>query len=161
MLMATGMTAFYIYFPDLAVRETRTLTVRGQNDLPDGEYGFLELYCDDPQCDCRRVIFHVVAQGYPGKVFATINYGWESQDFYVRWMRGDREAAAGMSGAHLEPFGPQSEYSSVLLHYCEGLLLADEAYVARLKRHYGMVKEAVSAGRAAKGKTKSRPRRRR
>lgn len=159
--MATGMTAFHVYFPDLAVRETRTLTVRGQLDLPDGEYGFLELYCDDPQCDCRRVIFQVVARDHPGKVFATINYGWESLDFYTRWIHGNAEAAAGMQGAQLEPFGLQSPYSSALLRYCVELLLADQAYVARLKRHYRMVKDAVSAGSKPKRAIKLKARKRR
>ncbi len=41
MSMAAGMTGFFVYFPDLAVRETRSLTVEGRVDLPDGDYGFL------------------------------------------------------------------------------------------------------------------------
>lgn len=50
-----SMTAFFTQFPDLAVKETRVATLTGQPGLPDGEYGFLELYCDDPACDCWRV----------------------------------------------------------------------------------------------------------
>jgi len=27
--------------------------------IPDGEYGFVELYCDEPDCDCRRVVIDI------------------------------------------------------------------------------------------------------
>jgi hypothetical protein len=47
------------YFPELAGRETRSVTVPPGSPLglPPGEYGFLETYCDEPGCDCRRVMF--------------------------------------------------------------------------------------------------------
>ncbi len=102
-----------------------------------------------------------MARDHPGKVFATINYGWESQEFYTRWMHGDAKAAAGMRGASLEPFGPQSPYASALLRYCVELLLADPAYVARLQRHYRMVKDVVGAGSEPKRAAKLKPKKRR
>src|ERR1039458_3144226 len=48
------MTPFMERFPEVGARETRSATVTQRQDLPDGEYGFLELYCDEPGCDCRR-----------------------------------------------------------------------------------------------------------
>ena len=52
---------FHDFFPELAERETRTLTVLPGADLgvPPGEYGLLEMFCDEPGCDCRRVFFSV------------------------------------------------------------------------------------------------------
>ena len=37
------MTPFFERFPELGARETRSVTVAGRNDLPDGDYGFIEL----------------------------------------------------------------------------------------------------------------------
>jgi len=75
------MAPFFIKFPEVGARETRSIFVYGHDDLPDGEYGLLELYCDEKDCDCRRVIFNVVEVSKPDKVLATINYGWESAKF--------------------------------------------------------------------------------
>ncbi len=30
--------------------------------LPDDDYGFLEAYCNDENCDCRRVFFNVISR---------------------------------------------------------------------------------------------------
>jgi hypothetical protein len=54
------MVPFYTEFPDLAAEETRYAIVRGHSRLPDGEYAFLEFYCNEPGCDCRRVFINVV-----------------------------------------------------------------------------------------------------
>jgi len=57
-----GMVPFYTRFRELAFQEMRNATIQGWEDLPDGEYGFLELYCNDDQCDCRRVLIQVIAK---------------------------------------------------------------------------------------------------
>jgi hypothetical protein len=139
------MTAFHIYFPETARRETRSVTMRGDRRLLDGEYGFLELYCDEQGCDCRRVLFYVVSSTAVHEILATINYGWETRRCYERWM-GNRESARWCRGASLEPFGTQTEYSAALLRLFETVVV-DKEYVERLKRHYAMFKDAVEAGR--------------
>ena len=85
------MTPFMERFPEVGARETRSVTVTQRQDLPDGEYGFLELYCDEPGCDCRRVIISVLKPetGW-SKSWATIGYGWESLDFYRKLSRNGR-----------------------------------------------------------------------
>ena len=107
--------------------------------LPDGEYGFIEFYCNDPGCDCRRVVINVVCSTTGAKTWASINYGWESLDFYERWM-GDKELARDCQGASLEPFNQQSPYSRTLLELFKKVCLSDRAYVERLKRHYDLFK---------------------
>src|SRR5205814_215279 len=57
---AMPMTPFMKRFPELGARETRSVTVPDKEDLPSGEYGFIELYCNEPQCDCRRVVVVVL-----------------------------------------------------------------------------------------------------
>ena len=110
------MIAFHLRFPALAARETRSLrVVTAGSPLPPGEYGFIEHYCDDLACDCRRVLIRVTSAQAPHAVLATINYGWESTDFYTRWMHGDKEAGREITAASLDPLHPQSRYADHFL----------------------------------------------
>jgi len=135
---------FYTHFSDLAAKETRNVTLRGHPGLPDGEYGLIEFYCDEPACDCRRVILRVVAAPPDLRTYATINYGWESLAFYTQWVHGNARLAAQIQGASLEVFGEQSPFADAFLQLIR-LLLQDSAYVQRLQRHYWLFKEAVRA----------------
>jgi len=154
------MVPFYTRFRDLAFKEMRSATVRQMPNIPDGEYGFLELYCDEPNCDCRRVVIDVVSPATGSKIWATINYGWESVEYYERWM-GDKETARECQGARLDPLNPQTKYSPALLQLFK-LVLQDEAYVERLKRHYRLFKSDLRKKRtsvvrpARKGKRRRR-----
>ncbi len=58
-----AVTAFFTRFKDLAFREMRACTVPPGKEIPAGGYGFLEFYCDDAGCDCRRVMIKVLGQG--------------------------------------------------------------------------------------------------
>jgi hypothetical protein len=146
------MTPFYTRFPKLFSQETRSATVKGWDDLPDGEYGFLEFYCDEENCDCRRVIINVVSSVRPYEALATINYGWENQEFYERWMR-NKELAEECKGPVLDVLNPQSEYAPALLRLFQ-IVLQDPAYVQRLQRHYELFK---GKGRAAEQVNKKAP----
>ena len=135
------MTPFYTRFPELAARETRCIHVINDGDwLPVGGYGFIELYCEDPDCDCRRVILQVTTEEPPFTVLATINYGWENVEFYTRWMHGDQRAGREIKEACLDPINIQSQYADDLLDFFRTRLMTDTAYVARLARHYEMFK---------------------
>jgi hypothetical protein len=137
------MAPFFSRFPELAAHETRTvMLLQPYAGLPAGEYGFLELYCDEPTCDCRRVLFQVRRADRPDKVLATINYGWESEDFYARWLHGDHGSARELAQASLDPLNPQSKLSPALLEVFRQILLQDRAYIDRLRRHYKMFKAA-------------------
>ncbi len=153
------MIPFYERFRELAFREMRSVTIRGERDLPDGEYGFLELYCGDPHCDCRRVIIDVVTPTTGSKIWATINYGWESLEFYAKWM-GNKELARTCYGATLDMLNPQTQYSSALLELFKSVL-QDRAYVERLKRHYWLFKSDLRAKRKAAIRSSGKARRRR
>jgi hypothetical protein len=139
------MTPFMERFPELGARETRSVTVTQRQDLPNGEYGFIELYCDEPGCDCRRVTIDVLRPetGW-SRVWATISYGWESPDFYREWSRAGTDPVE-MQGPCLDPINAQSQYSPALLNLFR-LLLQSSDYVERLKRHYQMFRDAVDSG---------------
>jgi hypothetical protein len=141
------MTPFHSRFLDLAAHETRSLhVISGGSKLPMGEYTLLEWFCEDPACDCRRVLVQVVPAGRPKVVLAVINYGWESAEFYTQWMHGDAEAGNDIAKASLDPLHPQSVYSDHLLELFRDIVDTDADYVARLARHYELFKSTQRTG---------------
>ncbi len=56
--------SFHDYYPEVAEKETRCLTLHNDPELPSGTYGFIESYCNDPNCDCRRVFLNVYHYAY-------------------------------------------------------------------------------------------------
>jgi hypothetical protein len=131
---------FVTRFPEVGYAETRTARVVGRRELPAGNYGFMEMFCTDPACDCRRAIIQVIEERDPGEILATINYGWESLEFYRNWYR-HGEGAADLVGASLEPLGKQGPHARSLLRLFEQLL-ADRAYAERIPRHYELFRSA-------------------
>jgi len=137
---------FHEYFPEIAERETRSITIpkRLSSGLPAGEYGFLEMYCDERGCDCRRVFFYVISP--PKKEpLAVVAYGWESPEFYARWIgNDDPETIEELQGPILNMCSPQSSLAPAVLELVRDVLLQDELYVERLKTHYRMFRDKVA-----------------
>jgi len=148
------LVPFYRQFPDLAAQETRSIFIFKRAELPPGQYGFLELFCDDPKCDCRRVVISVISPQMGTAPLATINYGWERVAFYARWL-GTWQGAAACKGPSLDPLNPQTAYSEALLALFESAL-EDEQYKERLERHYALFKSTLP--RARKARTSARGR---
>jgi hypothetical protein len=133
---------FGAFFPEIAGKETRVVTVTDQKKtgLPPGEYGLLELYCTDPDCDCRNVYIQVVQEQFPGPL-ATISYGWESLSFYRAWMGvEDDDILTEFKGPALAPGTRQSPFARDWLRIFTGIVQTDKAYAKRLERHYQLVK---------------------
>lgn len=124
-----GMVMFGVMFRELANKETRTLTVIDRPPIPKDTYGLIELYCVDEGCDCRRVMFNIVAQSNM-KHLATINFAFDPDD--------------DMRGPFLDTLNAQSELSHPLLDMVREVLEHDADYVKRLERHYAMVKAAIA-----------------
>jgi hypothetical protein len=134
------MVAFFEKFRDLAFKETRSVTVPAGNPVPADEYGFLEFFCNDKACDCRRVMIRVVGRQSGDKVWATISYGWEDESFYRKWSPGIEDAAQ-LGHPYLDPLNPQSEHAkSFLILFMQ--MIQDKDYVRRLERHYKMFRRA-------------------
>lgn len=133
------MRDFHTRCPQEAEQETRTVTVlQHGGPLPKGTYGFIELYCDEDDCDCRRVVISVLARE-KRKVVATLNYGWEKLSFYRRWIKGPW-STAGMRGVTLEPGVRQSRHAEMFRQFFADVLLNDRAYYKRIQRHYRLFK---------------------
>ncbi len=146
------MRQFYDLCPETAIRETRTIITFKQSLLPDDEYGFVDFYCDEPDCDCRRSTIQVRAKNQG--LVATLSYGWESLEFYEKWYRAPSEEITGVT---LAPTMPQSKYADKLLELFKETLLNDPEYASRFPRHYRQFKAAITAKSRA---TKPRSRRR-
>ena len=133
---------FHERFPEISEKETRTLITFDDPDLPDGEYGLIEAYCNEPDCDCRRVLFNV-ANWRTGEILAVIAYGWESKEYYAKWFgKNDPDRIRELQGPVLNLWSQQSKLAPVLLHRVTHIL-KDQNYLNRLKRHYRMFKETV------------------
>ena len=133
---------FHEYCPKDAESETRSIAVVNDPDLPAGDYALLESYCQDPDCDCRRVFLCVRSRR---RVEAVIAFGWESRNFYARWMGSrDPRDIDQFKGPCLNLMSPQSDLAPALLRAVQDVL-EDASYVASLKRHYAMFKQALRA----------------
>ncbi len=137
------MAPLYTEFPDIASAETRSATVHGYKGLPDGSYGFLEYYCNEPNCDCRRVFIIVISQDTGDKTLATINYGWESDEFYIKWIGYDEDIENLRGPALAPPPALQTKLAPHLLKLFKEVVLKDGEYIKRLRRHYSMFRQAV------------------
>lgn len=140
---------FHDMFPAVAERETRTLTILpgATTSLPAGDYGFLEMFCDEPGCDCRRVFFSVLSS-VRQKVEAVVAWGWENTDFYAAWMKDDDpQVVASLKGPVLNLGSPATALAPALLELTRTVLLQDIHYVERIKRHYQMFRQQVEGGR--------------
>ncbi len=151
------MISFHSVLPELAAREVRCIHVGGpcesgpQPGLPTGEYAYVEFYCPDLNCDCRRVFIQVFARDRQDQVLASINYGWEKEAFYRKKMPYDSKAPREIVSGSLDPLNAQSEHCAALLELFQKFVL-DEPYRLRLKRHYELFREEIRRQqRAAKG----------
>jgi hypothetical protein len=113
-------------FPD-GINECRAAHSKGHTELPDDEYGFIELYCIDSDCDCKRVMINVIATTSK-KHLATINYGFGAEEETPE--------------PFLDPLNKQSRYSNIFLSLFKRFINEAE-YKSRLKKHYKQVKEAL------------------
>ena len=146
---------FFEYFPEIAKDETRVITIMGKSSwkLPPAEYAFLEMFCNEPGCDCRRVMFTVMSSLDKERPKAVIAYGWEKKRFYVKWLRDtDPAMIRDLIGPVLNLGSPESDISQTLLKLFKDVLLKDKQYIERVKRHYFLVREKIDGPRPIKRK---------
>ncbi len=138
---------FHDLCPTVAEQETRTITLLvPKAGIPPGGYAFVEMFCDEKNCDCRRVFFTVISS-VRQNVEAVIAWGWEDETFYKRWLgMNDSEMAIEMRGPCLNLGSPQSKIAPALLELARTHLLADPEYVDRIKRHYALFRAKVDEG---------------
>ena len=142
------MIPFHSLLPELAQREVRCIHlgpvpgVAPASGLSAGEYAFLEFYCEDLECDCRRVFFQVIARHRQDQVLASINYGWEKESFYRKRLPWDPDAPRQIVRGSLDPINAQSEHAEELLELFQQHVL-DEPYRLRLRRHHQLFRDEL------------------
>ncbi|MFO8056066.1 MAG: hypothetical protein R6V10_02070 [bacterium] len=148
---------FNEYFPETGAQETRNLIILEESKgLPADTYTLFEMYCNEPGCDCRRVLFYVVSSSR-NKMVGVVGWGWEDAEFYKRWMKDDDpEIIRGLMGPALNPGSPQSDLGPAVVELIKDIALQDEEYVERIKNHYRMFREKIDGKKppSHKGKKK-------
>ncbi len=136
-------TLFYEKFPTIAEEETRSIILMNDPELPSGKYTLIESYCNESNCDCRRVFLSVLSEKQK-KIMAVIAFGWESERYYSKWM-GDSnpEALKEMKGPTLNLGSPQSRLAPKILELVDKVALQDKKYIKRLKRHYDLFRKEI------------------
>lgn len=153
------MRMFFNVCPDTAQRETRTaIVLDGHETLPPGKYSFIEFYCDEIDCDCRRSIIQVLSED--NQILATLSYGWETRAFYEQWFH-NSEGVDNLVGVSLQPMSVQGEHCHQLRDLFEQLLDGDREYASRYPRHYREFKSAIGARRPITNRRIGRPKRKR
>lgn len=99
----TQFKSFFDEFPNLLLSELGTVSIY-KNDyfqyIRPGDYAFVEMFCMEANCDCRRALIRVVSIN-PNKSWTILNYGWDSDDYYKSWFASDRLAYGIGSGVSL------------------------------------------------------------
>lgn len=123
------MRFFNELYPETARQET--LLVRMKDDqLPNGDYAFLEYFCDNPTCHCRRVLLDVVLldDRHPknSKTIATIEYEWQKP--------------LSKKNPSLNKDAKQSALAKSTLSVFSHLVKSNAFITERFRRHFDMVK---------------------
>lgn len=123
---------FHDFFPDVAEAENRVLWSRDRKPFKDEPFQLIEFYCADPKCDCNRVIISAMDRRAPelGTILS-VGYAFD---------RADRDA-----GPYIDPLNPVTKDGRTLYPAIADMLENDSEYVARLKRHYKMVKNEIKS----------------
>ena len=137
------MIPLYNRCREVALREIRALVVHeNSSQLPAGRYVFVESYCDDPECDCRRVFLQVVSHAEQERALLTINYGWERPEYYQNSLQWRAKVAREVAAGSLDPLSPRPAYAATFLKLFREHVV-DNAYKTRLKRHYKLFKASL------------------
>ncbi|MFZ3168466.1 MAG: hypothetical protein WA130_12690 [Candidatus Methanoperedens sp.] len=126
------MVPLFEKLPEIAAVETRSIIISNNTKIPNGIYGLLESYCDELNCDCRRIFINVVSRDSPADILATISYGWDTPEFYKKWMgRAEPNLIDMMTQPYLEIGCVQSKYANDFLELFQEII-KDKSYVEEI-----------------------------
>jgi hypothetical protein len=135
-------SAFYTYFPDIAEKETRCIQIFNDLELAGDKFILVELFCDEPKCDCRRVMLNVISENRR-KPVAVINFGWEKELFYKKWYgKYDREMIHELKGPSINTLSQRTDITDKIFDRVK-VTLEDDFYVKRIIEHYIMFREHI------------------
>ena len=111
--------------------------------MPLGQYGFVQMYCDDLRCDCRRVLFHVMKDDVR---HALVGYGWDNVEFYRKWFRGNatKRKIEMFMGPALHDGICDFVYSALFVNIVNEML-SDIKYKNRIIQNYKLFRNMLKA----------------
>lgn len=117
--------------------QIRSIVLADDPRLPSGHYTFLDTYCTDNTCDCRKTIIQIF---HEDRLVSIVNYGWESPQFYHRWLGSaeERDLAEEMSGLSIDLTSPNRVSPEGILILMNHLL--DKKWITLLKEHYRRIR---------------------
>ena len=120
----------------------RTITLGPDSYLPSGEYHFIDTYCTDNDCDCRKTIIQIFKDE---KLVSIVSFGWESPKYYLQWLGSSRDVewAKEMSGVSIDPSSPDLVSPDGILRLVNHLM--DETWTSILKEHYRRIRKTIKA----------------
>jgi hypothetical protein len=134
--------AFDTYFPEIARKETRCIQIFDDPELAGDQFILMELFCDEPKCDCRRVMLNVISANRR-KPVAVINFGWENEIYYKNWFgRYDKEMIHELKGPSINTLSQYTDITEKIFERVK-ITLEDGFYVKRLIEHYVMFREHI------------------
>lgn len=113
---------------------------RKSGKIPKGAYGFIEFYCTDKGCDCRRTTLFVLNE--KGREKAVISMGFDPDD--------------DLAGPFLDEFHKQSPCAGELLDIFVELINEYPEFLEAMHRHYREVRTKIE-GKKYRGKTFPKP----
>lgn len=133
----------FVRLPEIASKETFVVQILNHPAIPEGIYSFPEMYCNEPDCDCRRALIQVWDNRKPGHSLALIGYGWEPPAFYRKWFHGE-EGWEELVGAELAVGTSQGRHAEDFLAIFRQLLTHPDN-AERIRRHYAQFRAAPAA----------------
>lgn len=144
--------AFQEFFSEIASTETRMLTLpeTAPGYPPAGQYCFIEMFCMEPDCDCRNAMIGVYNIGQNGQFteVTKLRFCWEDRAFYDNIRLDFRQDVLPdvfsdfFSNGKFDSYFVQQFGSMCYLNYDDHPSLRLESdYAKRIKRHYSLFKE--------------------
>lgn len=125
------MKSYRDMFPEAAPPPITLEVEKKLGAIPKGSYRFLEHYCTEPGCDCRRVTLFVTND--KGRPVAVISFGFDHDD--------------PLAGPFLDAACYQSPYAPQLLEFFAVLLNSSPDWLQTMHRQYRQVRVAVDGKR--------------
>jgi hypothetical protein len=134
------LLSFHHLFPQRGNLGIMPLLSLNKDPKPQELYTVFDLYCLNPECDCRKVT--LLIYNSQNKPVATFSWGWKSVTFYRQWglIKGDAHL---LCEGFMDPLAPQSQDSPLFLKALKIMLRKDNAFKKIIKERYDLFKETI------------------